>query len=39
MIMDRRNARSYGLSPAHAAGIIVSCALFFMALLAIVPDA
>jgi hypothetical protein len=39
MIVDSRNARSYGLSPAHAAAIIVSCALVFMALFAIAPDA
>ena len=39
MIIGGRNARSYGLSPAHAAGIIVACTLVFMALLALVPDA
>ena len=39
MILGGRNARRYGLSPGHAAGIILSCALVFIALLAIVPDA
>jgi len=39
MIVGSRNTRNYGLSPVHAAGIILSCALVFMALLAIVPDA
>jgi len=39
MIMGSRNRRHYGLSPAHAAGIILSCALVLMALLAIAPDA
>ena len=39
MIFNSRNVRHYGLSPAHAAGIILSCALVFMALLAMVPDA
>ena len=39
MIMGSRNARNYGLSPAHAAGIIISCALVLIVLLAIVPDA
>jgi hypothetical protein len=39
MIIGSRRTRNYGLSPAHAAGIIVACTLVFMALLALVPDA
>ena len=39
MIAKARNAKHYGLSPTHAVGIILSCALVFMALLALVPDA
>jgi hypothetical protein len=39
MTIDSRKGRNYGLSPVHATGIILSCALVFMALLALIPDA
>jgi hypothetical protein len=39
MIASSDNERRYGLTASRAAGIIISCALVFMALLALVPDA
>jgi hypothetical protein len=39
MIANTRNERHYGLSPVHALGIVTTCMLVFMALLALVPDA
>ena len=38
MIANPENERRYGLSVAHGIGIIVACALFVMALLALLPD-
>lgn len=39
MMTDSAVERRYGISPAHAAAIIAACAMFMIALLAMLPDA